>query len=248
MRPDGHHTYRGSRAASGAVREGGLAPSQATDGHVSGLPEQVYLWIELIFLYLGTPLLLYTQREVLDAWLMPILVGLGVGCAVVLWADGSFDHGRLWKRGAFRRHLRRILLWFCPGALVVGAGFALWRPDLLLTFPRVHTDVWLALLVTYPLLSVYPQEVIFRAFFFHRYRSLFPSRWGRVTASGLTFGFAHIVFANWVAPIVTAVIGMQFALTYARTESTLQAALEHGLWGVYAFTIGLGWFVHSGAI
>lgn len=248
MMSDGGYPLVGSGKAEDALPDDDVGRWGARAVLGSELVGRLYLWAELVLLYLGIPLLLYTQRQMLETWLLPILVGLGAGCTVLLWSDGSFDLCRLWKKAAFRRHLRRILWGFVPGALVVGGAFALWRPDLLLTFPRSQTDVWLALLVTYPLLSVYPQEIIFRAFFFHRYRSLFPTRWGKVTASGLTFGFAHIVFANWVAPLMTAVIGVQFALTYARTESTLQATIEHGLWGVYAFTIGLGWFVHSGAI
>jgi len=248
MFPAGFHAFRGSRETVFPLQDDDQEPRRSNDFLVPGLFGRIYLWMELVLLYLGIPLLLYTQRDVLEAWLMPILVAFGVGCTALLWYDGSFDQCRLWKGDAFRRHLSRILWWFLPGALVVGGAFGLWRPDLLLTFPQSQTSVWLGLLVTYPLLSVYPQEIIFRAFFFHRYRSLFPARWKKVTASGVTFGFAHIVFANWVAPVMTAVIGVQFALTYARSESTLQAAIEHGLWGVYAFTIGLGWFVHSGAI
>jgi uncharacterized membrane protein YbjE (DUF340 family) len=41
---------------------------------------------------------------------------------------------------------------------------------------------------------------------------------------------------------------VQFARTYAKTQSTLQVALEHMLWGCFAFTVGLGWYVYSGAI
>jgi membrane protease YdiL (CAAX protease family) len=64
----------------------------------------------------------------------------------------------------------------------------------------------------------------------------------------VAFGLAHIVFANWTAPLMTTVMGVLFALTYARTGSTLQASLEHGIWGWFAFTVGLGWYVFSGAI
>lgn len=211
-------------------------------------PSRYYLWLECAALYLGLPLFLYTQRDVLDGWVVPILLLLAGGCTVVLWRDSSFRRKQLWNREAFRDGVRRTLRWFIPGSLVVGTVFAILRPDLVLTFPRAYTDVWLLLLITYPVLSVYPQEIIFRAFFFHRYHRLFPSRWKKVTASGVAFGLAHVVFANWIAPVMTAVIGVQFAVTYARTESTLQVALEHGLWGVYAFTVGLGWYVYSGAI
>lgn len=47
---------------------------------------------------------------------------------------------------------------------------------------------------------------------------------------------------------MTAGMGVLFGVTYARTGSTLQAALEHGLWEWYGFTVGLGWYVYSGAI
>lgn len=209
---------------------------------------RLYLWGEFALLFLGLPLLLYTHRDVLAGWFIPILGGLAVGCTILLWLDGSFERRQLWNRSDFRQHLTRTLRWFLPGALLVGVAFAFLRPDLLLTFPRSYPEVWLGILVTYPVLSVYPQEVVFRTFFFHRYHALFPTLWGKVAASGLTFGFAHIIFANWLAPVMTSVIGFQFALTYARTGSTLQVAVEHGVWGVYAFTVGLGWFVYSGAI
>ena len=209
---------------------------------------RLYLWGEFALLILGLPLLLYLYRHVLAEWFIPILGGLAVGCTVFLWLDGSFERRQLWNRSDFRQHLTRTLRWFLPGALLVGGAFALFRPDLLLTFPRFYPEVWLGILVTYPILSVYPQEVVFRAFFFHRYHVLFPTLWGKVAASGLTFGFAHIIFANWLAPVMTAIIGFQFAFTYARTGSTLQVAVEHGIWGVYAFTVGLGWFVYSGAV
>jgi len=222
--------------------------NDADPGQTPSVLRRLYLWLEFALLFLGLPVLLYTQRHALEEWLMPIMIGLAAGCTISLLRDGSFKRRQLWSRDAFRQHLRRTLWWFVPGALVVGGAFALLRPDLLLTFPRFYPEVWLALLITYPLLSVYPQEIIFRAFFFHRYHVLFPSRWGKVTASGLTFGFAHIIFANWVAPVMTAIMGVQFALTYARTESVLQVTVEHVLWGLYAFTVGLGWFVYSGAI
>jgi hypothetical protein len=47
---------------------------------------------------------------------------------------------------------------------------------------------------------------------------------------------------------MTALGGVHFGRTYAKTGSTLQVTLEHGLWGWLAFTIGLGWYVYSGAI
>jgi membrane protease YdiL (CAAX protease family) len=103
-------------------------------------------------------------------------------------------------------------------------------------------------MILYPLLSVYPQELIFRTFFFHRYRQIFRQSWVLILASGLSFGLAHLFFANWIAPTLTLLGGLQFARTYDRTNSTLQAAIEHGLWGDLIFTIGLGWYFYGGSI
>jgi membrane protease YdiL (CAAX protease family) len=103
-------------------------------------------------------------------------------------------------------------------------------------------------MILYPLLSVYPQELIFRPFLFHRYRDLFPEQWMMVLVSGLTFGLAHIFFENWIAPILSVIGGLLFARTYQKSNSTLQAALEHGLWGDLIFTIGLGWYFYGGSI
>jgi len=208
----------------------------------------LYLAVEFAVLFVGLPVLLYTQRHALGGMVVPILLLLGAGCGALLWADRAFDRVRLWNRQSFRTHVKRTLRWFVPGAVLVAIAFALLRPDLLLSFPQVHTKVWLVIMVTYPALSVYPQEVIFRAFLFHRYAALFPGRKAKIAASSVAFGLAHIIFANWVAPLMTAVIGVQFARTYAKTQSTLQVALEHMLWGCFAFTVGLGWYVYSGAI
>ena len=216
-----------------------LVPSRLT---------RLYLWSEFFLLYFGLPTLLYTQRQALDGWIMPILIFLAGGCTFLLWKDGSFNRKQPWNKEAFRQNVSRTLRWFVPGAIIVGSVFAALRPDLLWMLPRSQTGVWLVLMMTYPVLSVYPQEIVFRTFFFHRYHPLFPTIRSKVLASGVTFGVAHIVFANWVAPLMTAIMGVLFGLTYVRTGSTLQVALEHGIWGWFAFTIGLGWYVFSGAI
>jgi len=209
---------------------------------------RLYLAVEFLLLFVGLPLLLYTQRHALSGLIAPTLILLAGGCSLLLWRDEGFDRTRLWHSGRFRQHVARTLRWFVPGAALVTLGLGVVRPDLVMTFPQTYPRVWIAILLTYPFVSVYPQEVIFRAFLFHRYQALFPTLTSKVTVSGLAFGLAHIVFGNWVAPVMTTISGVIFARTYARTDSTLQASLEHGLWGCFAFTIGLGWYVYSGAI
>jgi len=209
---------------------------------------RLYLALEFALLFIGLPVLLYTQRGGLDGLVAPTLIILAAGCTWVLWTDPRFNREQFWSGEGLHQNIGRMLRWFVPGAALVVIGLAGLRPDLLMTFPQAYPWVWLVLMLTYPILSVVPQEIIFRAFLFHRYDAIFPDRRSKIVVSAVAFGLAHIIFANWVAPIMTTIIGVQFARTYLKTGSTLQVALEHGLWGCFAFTVGLGWYVYSGAI
>lgn len=96
-----------------------------------------------------------------------------------------------------------------------------------------------ALVVLYPLLSAWPQEVIYRAFFFHRYRPLLGER-GLLAGSAAAFALLHVVYADPVAPALTLPAGLVLALRYARSGSLLAVAAEHALYGIAVFALGLG--------
>jgi membrane protease YdiL (CAAX protease family) len=69
-----------------------------------------------------------------------------------------------------------------------------------------------------------------------------------VLISGAAFGLAHIVFNNWVAPVLCAVGGVLFAHTYHKTRSLALVCLEHALYGDFVFTVGLGRYFYHGAV
>jgi membrane protease YdiL (CAAX protease family) len=117
-----------------------------------------------------------------------------------------------------------------------------------MVFPRQSLGVWLLILLLYPLLAAYPQEIIFRGFFFQRYGTLFSNQWILILVNGICFGWAHVMYANWIAPVLSTLGGMLFAYRYLKTGSLLIVGIEHGLWGNYLFTLGLGWFFYSGSI
>jgi membrane protease YdiL (CAAX protease family) len=108
--------------------------------------------------------------------------------------------------------------------------------------------MWILVMVFYPLFSVYPQEIIFRAFFFHRYEKLFGNNSWLIISSGLSFGFVHLFFGNWIAVVLSCAGGIFFANTYSKTRSLLIVSMEHSIWGDFIFTIGLGIFFYSGAV
>ena len=180
--------------------------------------------------------------------IIPTLVVICLLCLIVLFRDRRFDRSRLWNRRDFGLHLRVTLKRLLIGTVLLGAATAVFEPELFLRFPRESPRVWMMVMFFYPVFSVYPQELIFRAFMFHRYEPLFGSDRNLVIVSALTFGLAHLFFANLLAPLLSTVGGYIFARTYAHSRSTLQATIEHGLWGDVLFTLGLGWYFYGGSI
>lgn len=100
--------------------------------------------------------------------------------------------------------------------------------------------LWMAILFIYSLFSVYPQELIYRTFFFQRYRNLFKSEALFIVVNAALFSLAHIFFRNGLVMILTFVGGILFALTFKKTKSTLIVSIEHAIYGCWLFTVGMG--------
>lgn len=108
--------------------------------------------------------------------------------------------------------------------------------------------IYLAVIIFYPLFSVIPQELVFRQFFFFRY-SLNFSTFTLLWANAFVFGFVHVAFGNVLAVIFTILGGLLFASTYKKTDCLILVIIEHSLYGVLIFTIGLGeFFYHNNGL
>ncbi len=175
---------------------------------------------------------------------IPALWLLTVYCAFRLLRDPSFDRRLLWNSAALRMQWLRITILFVVLAVLIAAGIYSLHPDWLFTLVRSAPWFWLLVMVLYPMLSVYPQGIVFRAFLFQRYRLLFKSPFAIMTASAVAFSFAHIVFRNWIAMSFTLVGGAIFAWRYRQSQSLLASSFEHALYGCWMFTVGLGDFFY----
>jgi membrane protease YdiL (CAAX protease family) len=198
------------------------------------------LWSELVLLFVALPLaILYWINHVAD-WLMPILGILGLGCLAVLLADKQFQRVRLWHWQDGKTHLKRALKLFVPWASLLALMVYLVKPELFLHWPLNQPWMWVLTLLIYPIVSVIPQEIIFRTFFFHRYQRILPSSYARWGVSTFVFGLAHLVYGNWVAVVISWIGGAIFGYRYMQTKSTPVVVIEHALWGSFLFTVGLG--------
>jgi len=182
---------------------------------------------------------------------IPALPLLWVVAGYALWQllrDPGFDRSQLWNAGTLPAKLPAILSIFAAVALLIWVGVHRFAPDLEWSFLRHNPGFWAIVMAAYPVVSVYPQGVLYRAFFFHRYQGLFPGHWAMILASAAAFGFLHIIFRNPLAVALTLAGGVLFASRYGETGSLATSSMEHALYGCWLFTVGLGQYFYHGTI
>lgn len=192
--------------------------------------------IEFCAIFLGIPLAIALIRR-------PGLLAAALwGGAILAWAAT-----RASPPDARAVPLRLPLARFLILAPLLTLAVWLATPDHFLDLPRHKPILWAAIMLLYPALSVWPQEIIYRRFIFRRYAALLPHDAARIAASAAAFGFAHVIFLNPWAVLLTIAGGLLFGQTYARSRSLRASAVEHALYGCLVFTIGLGRFFYTGA-
>jgi CAAX protease family protein len=182
---------------------------------------------------------------------IPALPLLWIVTAYALWQllrTPAFDRARLWNIAALPPGLPVILVIFAVAALLIWAGVHRFAPNLEWNFVRRNPAFWAIVMVAYPVVSVYPQGILYRAFFFERYRIIFPGQWTMIIASAAAFAFLHIIFRNPLAVVLTFAGGLLFASRYAQTNSLATSSFEHALYGCWLFTVGLGQYFYHGTI
>jgi membrane protease YdiL (CAAX protease family) len=202
----------------------------------------VRLAAEFAVLFVGLPLVM--ALGIPPGWLWPVILGVTIAAALLLTATPGFR----W-RGLAARRVDWRMLGLLAALTAVACTLLVWwlLPGRFLALPRQAPGLWLAIMVLYPFLSALPQELMFRALFFGRYRGLFPSERAAIVANGLVFGLAHLMFWNWVAVTLCIAGGAVFAIGYLR-HGFLQAVLLHAICGGIVFTSGLGTFFYHGAV
>ena len=200
--------------------------------------------VEAFLLFALIPGLLATR--LIRMPLLPLLWAASLYCFWRLRLDGGFNLRSLGEARAAPGEWRRMLLRFLLVAGLLTALVGSVRPGLLFAFPLRRPWNWALLLGLYPPLSVFPQEVIYRAFFFNRYQFLFGKGKWLLLGSSFAFGITHLAFHNWVAVALTVPGGLLFGHSYRRNPGLLFVTCEHALYGCLLFTIGLGGFLMEG--
>jgi membrane protease YdiL (CAAX protease family) len=202
--------------------------------------------LEILLLFVGVPAAM--RWGPLPRNPLPILIGAGGLCAWLLLRDPNFDPSLLWNAAGLRAYLGQALLAMLVSVPLLWALMRWLVPDEAFALVRRQPGLWVLILIAYPIVSVYPQELLYRAWLHHRLTPLVPGMAGRIVLSALAFAWGHVFFpAPRVAMLLTLAGGVLFAWHYEVSRSLLVPSLEHALFGDLLFTIGLGrYFYHRG--
>jgi membrane protease YdiL (CAAX protease family) len=203
------------------------------------------LAFEFSAIFIGIPLLIYYR--VIPNVAIPYLLLGALAAFLYLRHDPAFDSSLIIQWSKIRPLFLPLLLRDAVLLLLLGLAVRFFAPDLLFSFFKRAPAFWALVMLLYPLLSVYPQELLYRAFVFHRYQPLFGNGWAMLLASALAFGFVHIIFGNWLAVGLCVLGGFLFSFTYQQSGSLFLTCFDHAIFGNFIFTIGLGKFFYHGS-
>lgn len=204
---------------------------------------QKFKIFEFIFLFILIPILFF--MKIIPIYLLHVvLLLISLYSLIILkkfYKAEFFDKFKL-------DDLKYILWRFSLVASFVILFTYVFFEEYFLIFMGEKIKYFLLVMIFYPLLSVIPQEFIFRKFFFKRYSSTFSVNY-LLSINVFCFSWAHIFFNNYLVLLVTLLGGYLFAQTYTKTNSFSLVCLEHILYGNLLFTIGLGdYLYHYGTI
>ncbi len=201
------------------------------------MKSRLYVSIELFILFVLLPLSLTLSYPF---WVKGIFIILGfIYISVVILRiekipfriKKDLDWNNFWKR--------TLITFFIIVLVTTGYVFYIDSRKLFCVFIN-QPKLWIIILLVYTLLSVWPQEIIYRTFFFARYERLFQNKKLFLFINAIIFSLAHIFFKNTLVIVLTFIGGLLFAFTYLKTRSTLMISIEHALYGNWLFTVGMG--------
>lgn len=199
------------------------------------MTRKILKWIELVALFVGVPLLYYFDFIPVPK-AIPLLV-VFVLVLVVLLTDKSFNR-KHFGLNSFH-HWPWLFKRLAAISVFLIVFVLLFNREAFFILPRMNLILWVMIMLFYPIWSAFPQEIIFRGYFFHRYAELFPNIRVMILVNAALFSFSHIIFNNWIALVFTFIASILFSITYRKTDSLMVTFVEHAIYGNLIFTIGL---------
>lgn len=191
--------------------------------------------VEIFIIYLLVPCLIASFN--LTKYFLLILILM---CAVVL-----ISHP-LKKKDFSKKFDIKFFLFFSFFLLCLIAFVSFFDKKIIFFgFIKQAPIIWSVVLLIYPIFSVIPQEIIYRHFFFQRYKYLFNNENILIFLNSLLFAYGHIIFLNLEAIFMSFLGSVFFGYAYLR-QSLLMCIFLHIIAGQLIFLSGLGYYFLEG--
>ena len=180
---------------------------------------------ELFCLFVGLPVL-YLFDFAPGLWKGVPLLLLFLYCLITLHKADAWKRSDWSLRTSGRSDWLKLLIFpvLLYSSLLIVSPDAIWAD---------YSDKGVVIaIISYPLFSSLPQEIIYRKFFYLRYSGLVANPVILVAINALLFSFAHIYFANYVALLLTFLGGIAFSISYRKSKSLLFVSIEHSVYGL----------------
>ena len=201
------------------------------------MKNRVYVAIELFVLFVLLPLSLLLGYSF---WIKSVIIIFSFIYILFVLLRIEKSSIRPKNKLDWKPFWKRMLILF-PIVVLVTTSFVLVAdPDNLFCVVIHKPKLWLMILLIYTLLSVWPQELVYRTFFFKRYEIFFQNRKIFLFINAIIFSLGHLFFRNTLVIVLTFIGGLFFAFTFDRSRSTLLVSIEHALYGSWLFTVGMG--------
>lgn len=201
------------------------------------IKSRTFLTAEFILLFVLLPLSLAISMSI---WIKVALVIIGFGYLLTVLRKFEGVKFQIKKNIIWTSYFKRIVLTFLVVAVVTTLFVWFTAPAALFYVPLNSPGLFLIILIFYSLLSVWPQEIIYRTFFLERYLPLFKNQYLLILVNAVVFSMAHLFFKNILVLILTFIGGILFGLTYLKYKSTTLVTIEHAIYGNWLFTVGMG--------
>lgn len=208
-------------------------------------PSSRQLCAEFTLLYLITPI---SIAVTLPATVMfpALFLMTAVGLFLLHYSQ---DFRWTWLLRGLNRVRGREVLGFAAFVLASSVAWIyLIRPEAAFQLLLSNPELMLLIALLYPILSAFPQELIFRPLFFGRYREILPRGHLAMVLNAGIFALAHLMYWSTTVIVMTFVGGLVFAWAYEVRRSFLMAVILHSIAGVILFAVGLGIFFYSGNV
>lgn len=192
--------------------------------------------VEMMGLFVGIPLVLASNFY---GWMKVLIVLTALGYVAGVMIKHKMirtDDLYVLRRGKWAPIVARFIIMVILSVLLM----YLFNKDDLFKVVLQKPWMWIVVTIFYSVFSVYPQEFIYRYFFFQRYAGLMKHDVFFLLVNATLFSFAHIAFKNGLVLVLTFLGGIIFAITYKRTQALLLTSVEHAMYGSWLFTLGMG--------